>query len=180
MTKAREQAIASRKKPKVSDTIARDLLYTPTGVMAELVGCSTAHLSRLVKKGEIKQVEGLQGKYNAFEVLAYFRQESDTTTPMQEAKLAEIREKTRKDKLHNDQKEGLLVEVEEVSEFTHAYAGVFIKLYESIRKRAGSIVDRQTRIALDDEFRKGREELTVELQTFRDRCTRVSDTSTET
>lgn len=175
MTDALKAAIAKKTKPKVSDTIGRDLRYTPAQVMADLVGCSTSHLARLVKKGEISQVEGLQGKYNAYDILAYFRQSEDATTPMQQAKLAEVLEKTRKDKLHNDEKDGLLIRVEEVAEFTHTYAGFFIKTYESIRKRVGALVDTTTRITVDEEFRRGREDLSLELEALRDNCTRASD-----
>lgn len=178
MTAALKKALDA-KKPKVSATIQRDLLYTPTQVMAKLAGCSVSHLSRLVKKGEIKQVAGMQGKYDAYEVLKYFRESEEIITPMQKAKLEEVLEKTRKDKLHNDEKDGLLVPVNRVAEFTHAYAGHFVRIYEGLRKKAGAMVGTQMRIKIDDEFRKGREELSVELEAFRDSYSRASGTASE-
>lgn len=179
MTKQLQKALKKKQKPKVSDTIERDLRVTPATVMAALAGCSTAHLRRLTNKGEIKQVEGLMGKYDAYAVLAYFRQEEDFTSPMQEAKLNEVLEKTRKDRLINDEKERLLISVTEVSEFTHQYAGMFVQSIESVRKKIGALVNTKTRIKLDEQCREARHQLQMELESFRNNCTRTSNTTTE-
>jgi len=143
-----------------------DISKCSTKTVAEILDCSTQHIRNLRKSGEIH--ETARGKYDLAEVAKYLMKNSrENMSEFQRAKLENEREKIRRQKIANDEADGLLVPIDDVQVFIHGYTTFLIQSLEAAKKSAGALVDASTRKKLYQKIADARAELADKLETFR-------------
>lgn len=149
------------------DIHAIDIHACPTKVVAMVMDCSVQHIYNLRKAGELPEVS--KGKYDLVVVGKYMLKNSrENMSEFQRAKLENEREKIRRQKIQNDEADGLLVPIEDVEVFIHGYTTKLIQFLEAAKKSAGALLDNDTRKKFYKKIANARTELANDLETYRD------------
>lgn len=143
-----------------------DIHKTPTKLVAQIMDCSVQHIYNLRKAGELH--ETAKGKYDLHEVARYMLKNSrENMSEFQRAKLENEREKIRRQKIQNDEADGLLVPIEETQVFIHGYTTKLIQFLEAAKKSAGAHLDAATRKKFYKKIADARTELANDLEAHR-------------
>ena len=155
-----------------------DYRACPSKITAEIFGCSVQHLGQLKLKGEIKQVS--RGKYDLRQVAEYFLQNQKTSlTDLQKAKLKSEQEKARRQKLANDETEGLLIKSTDVADFLNGFTGEVFNFYESAKKSTGADLTNDARKKFFEKLDHARTALASKLEAWLDASDRDDQASGE-